>query len=232
MNIFDMNILAIDTSALTATAAVLSKGTLLGEISTTTSLTHSQTVMPMIDELLKKLSLDISDIDVFACSEGPGSFTGLRIGLGTIKGLAYGLGKPVVGVSTLEALAHNIAFTDCVISPVMDARRGQVYNALYRWNRDKLECIKEPRAISVEELCGELSEKTVFVGDGVKVYREKISELLGENAFFAPAQHQLQRAGSVAFAALSKESVSAAELTAIYLRKPQAEREREEKERI
>lgn len=224
-----MNILAIDTSALTATAAVLSGETLLGEISTTTSLTHSQTIMPMIDELLKKVSLDISEIDLFACSEGPGSFTGLRIGIGTVKGLAYGLEKPVVGVSTLEALAHNIAFTDCVISPIMDARRGQVYNALYKWNCGRLECIAEPRALPVEELCSELSKKAVFVGDGVKVHREKISELLGEKALFAPPQHCLQRAGSVAYAALDKEAVSAEELTAVYLRKPQAERERDER---
>ena len=228
-----MNILAIDTSALTATAAILSGDTLLGEISTTTKLTHSQTIMPMIDELLNKVSLDISDIDLFACSEGPGSFTGLRIGIGTIKGLAYGLGKGVVGISTLEALAHNIAFTPCIISPIMDARRGQVYNALYRWNGEKLECIKEPRALAIEELCGELTEKTIFVGDGVKVHMEKITELLGENALFAPPQHRLQRAGSVAYAALYQKECDAAELTAVYLRKPQAEREREEKiERI
>ena len=224
-----MNILAIDTSALTATAAVLCDGVLSGEISTTTKLTHSQTIMPMIDELLKKVNLDITDIDLFACSEGPGSFTGLRIGIGTIKGLAYGLGKDVVGISTLEALAHNIAFTPLVISPIMDARRGQVYNALYKWSGTKLECIQEPRALSLEELCGELTEDTVFVGDGVGVHREKITELMGERAFFAPPQHQLQRAGSVAYAALGKTAVKAAELTAIYLRKPQAEREREEK---
>ena len=224
-----MNILAIDTSALTATAAILADDTLLGEISTTTRLTHSQTIMPMIDELLKKVNLDISDIDLFACSEGPGSFTGLRIGIGTIKGLAYGLGKAAVGVSTLEALAHNLDVTDLVICPIMDARRGQLYNALYRYSGGKLECIKEPRALSIEELCGELAEKTIFVGDGVKVHKEMITELMGENALFASPQNQLQRAGSVAYAALSKEPVSASELTAVYLRKPQAEREREEK---
>ena len=224
-----MNILAIDTSALTATAAILSDDTLLGEISTTTKLTHSQTIMPMIDELLKKVSLDISDIDLFACSQGPGSFTGLRIGIGTIKGLAYGLGKPVVGVSTLEALAHNISYTDFTIAPIMDARRGQVYNALYHYNRGRLDCFCEPRALSLEELCGELAKKTIFVGDGVKVHREKITELLGEKALFAPPQHQLQRAGSVAYAALGKMPIDAAELTDVYLRKPQAEREREER---
>lgn len=224
-----MNILAIDTSALTASAAVLSGDKLAGEISTTTALTHSQTIMPMIDELLKKINMDITDIDLFACSEGPGSFTGLRIGIGTIKGLAYGLEKKVVGVSTLEALAHNIAFTDYVISPVMDARRGQVYNALYKWKNGKLECVCAPRALSVEELCSELTENTVFVGDGVRVYCDKILQLLGEKAHFAPPQHALQRAASVAYAALNKKAIDAASLTAVYLRKPQAEREREEK---
>lgn len=227
-----MNILAIDTSALTATAAILADVVLLGEISITTKLTHSQTIMPMIDELLKRVSLDISDIDLFACSEGPGSFTGLRIGIGTIKGLAYGLDKPVCGVSTLEALAHNIAFTPYTVSPIMDARRGQVYNALYKWQGESLFCTEEPRALSIEELCAEITEKTVFVGDGVKVHRDKIKELLGDNALFAPPQHLLQRASSVAFAAQGKKSISAAELSAVYLRKPQAEREREEKEGI
>ena len=165
-----MKILAIDTSALTATAAILSEDMLIGEISTTTKLTHSQTIMPMIDELLKKVSLDITDIDLFACSEGPGSFTGLRIGIGTIKGLAYGLGKSVVGVSTLEALAHNIDVTDLVICPIMDARRGQVYNGLYSYNGNTLECITEPRALSIEELCQELTERTIVVGDGGNVH--------------------------------------------------------------
>ena len=224
-----MKILAIDTSPLTATAAILSEDRLIGEISTTTKLTHSQTIMPMIDELLKKVSIDITDIDLFACSEGPGSFTGLRIGIGTIKGLAYGLGKPVVGVSTLEALAHNIDVTDLVICPIMDARRGQVYNGLYKYNDGRLTCIEEPRALSIEELCQELTERTIFVGDGVNVHKEKIKELLGNKAVFASPQNLLQRAGSVAYAALKKEAVSAEDLTAVYLRKPQAEREREER---
>lgn len=224
-----MKILAIDTSALTATAAILSEDRLIGEISTTTKLTHSQTIMPMIDELLKKVSIDITDIDLFACSEGPGSFTGLRIGIGTIKGLAYGLGKPVVGVSTLEALAHNIDVTDLVICPIMDARRGQVYNGLYKYNDGRLTCIEEPRALSIEELCQELTERTIFVGDGVNVHKEKIKELLGNKAVFASPQNLLQRAGSVVYAALKKEAVSAEDLTAVYLRKPQAEREREER---
>ena len=224
-----MKILAIDTSALTATAAILADGKLICEISTTTALNHSVTVMPMIDELLRKVNMDISEIDLFACSEGPGSFTGLRIGIGTIKGLAYGLEKKVAGVSTLEALAHNISYTDAVIAPIMDARRGQVYNALYKYDGEKLVEIAPPRALSVEELCEEISQKTIFVGDGVLAYKEKLIETLGDKAIFASPQNMLQRAGSVAYAALSKTPVDAEELTAVYLRKPQAEREREER---
>ena len=227
-----MKILAIDTSALTATAAILADGKLICEISTTTALNHSVTVMPMIDELLRKVNMDISEIDLFACSEGPGSFTGLRIGIGTIKGLAYGLGKKVVGVSTLEALAHNISFTDAIIAPIMDARRGQVYNALYKYDGDTLALVTSPRALSIDELCEEISEKTIFVGDGVLAYKEKIKEKLGDKAFFASPQNLLQRAGIVAYVAQSIPPIDAEELTAVYLRKPQAEREREEKERI
>lgn len=226
-----MKILALDTSAVTATAAIMSDGIIVAEESVTTALTHSQTIMPMIDELLKKASLTINDIDLFACSEGPGSFTGLRIGIGTIKALAFGCEKKVCGVSTLEALAHNVSFSPYVICPIMDARRNQVYTALYKSEDGNIICIKEPCALSIEELCSSLNEKTLFVGDGVKVYKEKISSLMGENALFAPPQHMLQRAASVAVASLSKEGCDAASLGVVYLRKPQAEREREEQKK-
>ncbi len=224
-----MNILAVDSSALTATAAVMADGQIKSEMSFTTSLTHSETVMPMIDEVLKKANLAINDIDLFACSEGPGSFTGLRIGIGTVKGLAYGLDKKVCGISTLEALAHNISYTDFLIAPIMDARRSQVYNALYKYENGVLITVTEPRALDVEELCNEIKERVIFVGDGVKVYKDKIAELLGDKAFFAAPQHCLQRAASVAFAALDRIPVSPEELSVVYLRKPQAEREREER---
>ncbi len=224
-----MKILAIDTSAVTATACIADENKTLGEISYTTALTHSQTIMPMIDELLKNLNLSSGDIDVFACSNGPGSFTGLRIGIGTIKGLAFGADKPVIGISTLEALSYNVPFSDCIISPIMDARRNQVYNAFYRFINGKMECILEPRAISIEDLALEVKEKTVFVGDGVLPYKEKLTELLGDNALFAPNNLCLQRASSVAAAAFGKEAIHPRELTAIYLRKSQAERELEEK---
>ena len=224
-----MNILAVDSSALTATVAVLKDGEIKGEMSFTTALTHSETIMPMVDEVLHKSGLTINDIDLFACSEGPGSFTGLRIGIGTVKGLAYGLGKKVCGISTLESLAYNISYTDMLIAPIMDARRGQVYNALYKYEDGKLVTVCEPMALSVEELCAEIDEKVIFVGDGVKVHKNKIAELLGDKAVFAMPQHCLQSAASVAYAATLKEPVNPEDLSVVYLRKPQAEREREEK---
>lgn len=223
-----MNILAVDTSAVTASAAVMRDGVIVGTVSFTNGLTHSQTIMPMVDYCLKGASMTAGDINLFAVSNGPGSFTGLRIGVGTIKGLAYACGKPCAGVSTLKALAYNIAPTDAAIVPIMDARRNQVYCAAYKYDGSVINELFPPAAVSIDKLCENLTEKTIFVGDGVKIYREKIKEIMKDNALFAPPQLCLQNAGSVCFAALSEESVSPEKLEVVYLRKPQAEREREE----
>ncbi len=224
-----MKILGIDTSALTASAAVMSENEIVGEVSFTNGLTHSQTIMPMIDYCLKGASLSVSDIDIFAVSNGPGSFTGLRIGIGTVKGLAYACGKMCVGVSSLTALAYNIAPTDALVVPIMDARRNQVYCAAYKYSSDILSELFPPSAKDISSLCSEIKEKAIFVGDGVKVYRERISEIMGNKALFAPPKHCLQSAASVCFAALNENTVSPEKLEAVYLRKPQAEREREER---
>lgn len=226
-----MKILAIDTSALTASAAVVEDGTVLGEVSFTCKLNHSQTIMPVIDFLLKGLSLAPSDIDLFACANGPGSFTGLRIGIGTVKGLAYGTDKPAAGVSTLEALAYNAAQSGKLIAPIMDARRNQVYTALYKYENGAMTEVMAPCAMDCGELCKLIKEDTVFVGDGVKPFREQISSLLGGLAFFPPDNQILQRASNIALAAANRQFLDAASLNAIYLRKSQAERERENSER-
>ena len=226
-----MNILAVDTAAVTASAAVMKDGLIAGQVSFTNGLTHSQTIMPMVDYVLKGAGLTAADIDLFAASNGPGSFTGLRIGVGTVKGLAYACGKDCAGVSTLKALAHNIGPTDRLIVPIMDARRNQVYTAAYRYEGGKIAEVSAPTAMGIEELCGGLTERVIFVGDGVRPYRNKITELLGERADFAPPQLCLQNAASVCAAALEEAPVSPQELSVIYLRKPQAEREREEREK-
>ena len=230
-----MNILSVDTSALTATVAIIKDGTLVYENNITNSLTHSETLMPMIDRGLKSVNLTVADIDLFAVSQGPGSFTGIRIGVSAIKALAYAVGKPVFAINTLLSLAYNLSVVENVpICPIMDARRGQVYNAVYKFCDNEVVEIIPPRALSIEELCSDITEKTYFVGDGVSVHKEKIKELLGENAVFAPTTLMLQKASSVAYAALlSDESkyLSPEAVEVVYLRKSQAERELEEKER-
>jgi len=222
-----MNILAMDTSSLTATVAVLTDEKLMGEFSVSNKLTHSQTIMPMTDTLLKTASMQISDIDVFAVSVGPGSFTGLRIGMATAKTFAQALNKPIIGVSSLEAIAQNISFTDAIICPIMDARRSEVYNALYKNGNE----ISVPRALHIEELLDELKDKkVVFAGDGVLIHKEKI--LKNENWCIAPEHLILPKASSLAYAALKRARNNDFDdlysLDPIYLRKSQAEREREE----
>ncbi|MCX7714477.1 MAG: tRNA (adenosine(37)-N6)-threonylcarbamoyltransferase complex dimerization subunit type 1 TsaB [Clostridia bacterium] len=233
-----MRILAIDTSSNVATAAVLEEGKLTGEYILNHKKTHSQKIMPMIDELLKSCELDVCDIDIFAAANGPGSFTGLRIGVATVKGLAHTAKKPIVGVSTLEAMAYNVLYSPYLLSPIMDARCGQVYNGLYRWNDADFREIKPPRALSIEECVGELlkqNSKVVFMGDGVPVHKDFISKAMGEQAFFAPAPFAYQRAGSVAQLAYEKalrgEVCNYLEFMPFYLRKSQAEREYEKREK-
>lgn len=231
-----MKILAIDTSSLVCSAAVSDDGALLGEYTLINGLTHSQKLMPLVDSLLKALSLSIKDIDIFAVTNGPGSFTGLRIGISAVKGFAFAEKKPVIAVSTLEAMAKNVQFTDCLICPLMDARAGQVYNAVYKKSGLSLKTVTPPRAVKIDTVISEMkalkNKKVLFLGDGVKPNLEKLKEL-GKAAVFAGFNNNSQRAASVALAAYEKalrgETVSADTLNAEYLRKSQAERERENK---
>lgn len=233
-----MKILSVDTSSNVATVAVTDDEKLVCEILVNTKKTHSQTLMPMIDSALKQSGLEISDIDLIASANGPGSFTGLRIGVSAVKGFAHAMDIPVVGVSILTAMAYNLPFCEYIISPILDARRDQVYNAVYKWNDGELNEICQPRALSVDELIGEFltsEKKVVFLGDGVSVHREYIKEKLGDKAVFAPVSANEQRASGLAAAAKKLydegKAVSCYELAPIYLRKPQAERELEEKEK-
>ncbi len=229
-----MRILAVDTSSAVASCAIVDGDKLVAEEILNNKLTHSQTLMPMIESVLKKSEMSIADIDRFAVVTGPGSFTGLRIGVSAVKALAHAVGKECVGVSTLEALAYNLPFSDKLISPIMDARRGEVYNAVYRFIEGKLEEVRPMRALPVEELLADIQsigEQTVFLGDGLPVFRDRIKEVLAENALFAPQNVNAQRASSVAVSAVNKECVNYIKLAPVYLRKSQAEREREEREK-
>ncbi len=233
-----MKILSVDTSSNVATVAVTDDDKLICEILVNTKKTHSQTLMPMIDSALKQSELEISDIDLIASANGPGSFTGLRIGVSAVKGLAHAMDIPVVGVSILTAMAYNLPFCEYIISPILDARRDQVYNAVYEWNDGEIKEICEPRALSVDELISGFltsDKKVVFLGDGVSVHKEYIKEKLGDKAVFAPVSANEQRASGLIAAAKKLydegKAVSCYELAPIYLRKPQAERELEEKEK-
>jgi tRNA threonylcarbamoyladenosine biosynthesis protein TsaB len=188
----------------------------------------------MIDEIVKMSETDLKTIDYVACAAGPGSFTGLRIGAATAKGLAHGLGKKIVPVPTLEALAYNVFGTEKYICPVMDARRQQVYNAVYKMEGRKLVAVLEEDTRIIDdvlEYVSSLDKEVIFVGDGVPVYKEKIEKI--ENAVIAPASCNMQRAACVAalaeiYAEEGKE-VDCGDFAPEYLRKSQAERELEEK---
>ncbi|MGN0382820.1 MAG: tRNA (adenosine(37)-N6)-threonylcarbamoyltransferase complex dimerization subunit type 1 TsaB [Eubacterium sp.] len=232
-----MRILAIDSSSLVASAAVTDDDILIAEYTVNFKKTHSQTLLPMIDELTKIINLDMNTIDAVAVAGGPGSFTGLRIGSATAKGFGLALNKPIINVPTLEAMAYNIYDTNKIICPIMDARRNQVYTGLYTFIDGKFTVINQQMAISVEELVSILNNKhesVIFVGDGIPVYRDILTDKLQVESLFAPSHLNRQRAGAVA--ALASDYYkhgrfeTAAEHIPQYLRQSQAERERQEKQ--
>ncbi len=229
-----MRVLAVDTSSNTATVAVMEDELLLGEYTINHKKTHSQKIMVMISQLLSDLELTIEDIDVFAAAAGPGSFTGLRIGVETVKALAHASGKQVVGVGTLEALAYNLPYAEHIIVPVMDARKNRVYTASYIWDDGELKEIGEPEGITIEECIDACSNfiDTIFVGDGVMPHKDYIIDRLGENAHF-PNVGGLSSASAVAALAMAKakrgEVSDYISLKPVYLKKSQAEQELEQK---
>ncbi len=231
-----MKVLAIDTSTAVAAIALMDDEKLLGEYSLNNKKTHSQKLMVMIKEIFKDLEIMPSDIDVFAASTGPGSFTGLRIGVTTAKAMAFATSKPVIGVPTLDALAYNVVTSSFIICPILDARNNQVFTALYQSKDGKLERITEYLGIPVDELVQLIKEKNktvIFTGDAIDLHRDYFITELSGNCEFSPLAMRLQRASSVAEIALkmAKEGKfeSSFELVPFYLRKSQAERELEKK---
>jgi len=231
-----MKILALDTSATVATVALLDGEEILAEQTINNGNTHSETVLPMIESALGSAGLSASDIDLFACSNGPGSFTGVRIGVATAKGLAFASDKPCVGVSTLEALAENLRLCGGLICPVMNARRSQVYTALFISDGKSVKRITEDSAISISELDEQLSkygEPVSFCGDG---YGITLSALEKTVANPVPVRLRYQSAASVA--EVAKRHFEAGEysddagLKVTYLRPSQAERELREKQKL
>lgn len=231
-----MKILAYDSTAKTASVALCENDSLLAEFTQNGGNTHSKTLLPMTEVLLKSMKTEIEDIDVFAISEGPGSFTGVRIGAATVKGLAHRSGKPCIGVSTLEALAMNLAFgEDKIIVPVMDARRAQFYTAGFKYIYGVLTRACEDEAVGFEPFLDgiQASGKRVYLcGDGYLQAKELIGDDL---SYITPERLRYQSAYSVAQAAYKKylagDRTSSDELRPTYLRLPQAERDRLNKER-
>ena len=232
-----MLILAFETTAKAGSVALLDETKLLGEHYQNTGLTHSQTLMVMAEDLLKQCGKTVSDITAVAVAEGPGSFTGVRIGVAAAKGFAWGGQLPCYGVSTLEAMAETLGIYQGYVCPCMDARRSQVYNALFYVNQGKLQRVKEDRAIALADLKEELqalSEPIFLVGDGSTLtYNTLSGEIPG---LVLPPEHRMhQRAGGVAIVAAGKlanrEPGDANALAPNYLRLSQAERERLERER-
>ncbi|MBQ5652839.1 MAG: tRNA (adenosine(37)-N6)-threonylcarbamoyltransferase complex dimerization subunit type 1 TsaB [Peptococcaceae bacterium] len=225
-----MIILSIDSSTPVAGIAVSDGMQLLGEITLNTKNTHSEKLMPLVKHLLDELALSVNDLDAIAVTQGPGSFTGLRIGMATAKGLAQGAGKKLIAVPTLDCLAQNLLHYPGIICPIMNAQKKQVYTAIYRSGRNKLERLSDYQAIAVEQLAAqlkELKEDIWFVGDGVAAFADMFQELLGDACRFADGHNILPRAGALAMLAAERASeerfddLYQAEL--IYIRKSEAE---------
>lgn len=223
-----MKILAVDSSAKSASVAVAENGRLISECFVNNALTHSRTLMPMVDNALSQADMTLKDIDAFCVNVGPGSFTGIRIGVAAVKGLAAADNKPCAGVSTLESTAYNFADENCIVCAAMDARCNQVYTALFRCDGSDVTRICEDKAISVDELGEELSqynEKIYLAGDGAEICFKAFGERL-ENAILSGENRRYQRAFGAALAAeKNNEFTDSALLAPVYLRLPQAERE-------
>ncbi len=232
-----MKILAVDTSSIVASCALINENKLICEYTLNHKKTHSQKLMPIIKEILVASEILPNEIDVFAASIGPGSFTGLRIGIATINGLAHASNKPVVGVKTIDALAYNIPYFDGIIVPIMDARRNNVYTGIYKQEDNEFNILKEQTVMNIDkliEILKERKEKIVFNGDGVITYKEKLIDELNVRAIFSPNNLNMPKASSVAEIAMIKaksgETQSYYDLKPEYLRKSQAERQYDEKE--
>ena len=232
-----MKILGLDSSGIVASVAIVEDDVLIAEYTVNYKKTHSQTLLPMLDEIAKMTELDLNSIDAIAVAAGPGSFTGLRIGSATAKGLGLALKKPLIAIPTVEGLAYNLYDISGLICPIMDARRKQVYTGIYRFTDHQLKVVEDQMAVPMETVIEKLNqygEAVTFLGDGVPVFHELIAEKMTVPYSFAPAHVNKQRAAAVA--ALGEiyyrqgKTETAMEHVPDYLRVSQAERERAERE--
>ncbi|GBE40471.1 tRNA threonylcarbamoyladenosine biosynthesis protein TsaB [bacterium BMS3Bbin09] len=225
-----MKILALETATIAGSVAIVddNKG-LIGEVRVDVKVAHSERLMPSVEWLLNASDLSINDIDAFGVSIGPGSFTGLRIGLSTAKGLAFSTGKPLVPVKTLDAFARTLVYCSYTICPMLDARKNEVYAGLYRWEDDLCKKIVPETAISPDELLNKIkgSGTILFTGDGTIKYRELIKKIIGKDAVFAPSYRMSPAASSVAEIAFEiieqNELPDPVSIIPFYIRKSEAE---------
>ena len=233
-----MKILGIESSGLTASIAVWQDDMIIAEYTTNFKKTHSETLLPMIAEVLERINIDVNEMDYIAVSEGPGSFTGLRIGAATAKGLGLATGKELVSVPTVEALAYNLYNVQGVICPIMDAKRDQVYTGIFEYEDGELKTLFNTDAVAITEIIDKINgfgKEVTFLGDGVPVYKDVINDSIKVPCRYAPANLAYQSASSVCVLAakMVKEGkvVGADMMRPEYLRLSQAERERMEKEK-
>ena len=231
-----MKVLGLDTSTMMTTCAVLDDENLLGEYSLNQDMTHSENLVPMIKEILDNLNLEVSDIDLYGVSLGPGSFTGLRIGIATVKSLAHVFNKPIVGISTLEGLAFNLVHGGPIV-PMIDARRNRIYTGIYKWQKGRLINILKPSIMEMEELL-ELLDKdynNIMVnGNGALLYKEKIENSLKDKVKISPISLNSCKAASIAELALlnrhEENQYNYYNIVPDYLRESQAQRELRKRE--
>ena len=223
-----MRVLAVDTATKICSVAVVENNALLSELTVNHGHTHSTHLMPMVDTLLSQCGLSVKDLDGFAITIGPGSFTGLRIGLSTIKGLAVATGKPAAGVSTLDALASQFPYAGCMICPMIDARKGEVYAAGYTYQDGTLRQIRPAMAVSPEDAVSSIAGTCLYVGSGARLYRDRITDAAGSRAVFVPAGQNDIRAATVGILGLQQLSqvqpTHLSQLNPWYIRASDAER--------
>jgi tRNA threonylcarbamoyladenosine biosynthesis protein TsaB len=222
-----MRVLGIDTSTKYAGVAIVEDGKLLAQSTLQFMASHSEKLLPEIAHLLEIMEIPLESIDYYAITVGPGSFTGLRVSVSTVKGLSFVTGKKVLPLSVLEVIAKGLPLVEYPICPILDARRKEVYSALFRWDNGKLIRLKDDSVLTPEDLINWIDEKTIFVGDGLSLYREKIVHELGQKAILADAFYGIPFPAIVAFLGEEKAKegkfISAEELSPIYLRKSEAE---------
>ena len=229
-----MILLCLDTSGPVAGVAIMENGNIRYEAMAVNSFTHSQSILPMVEEAYLRTGLQVENTDYFAVTVGPGSFTGVRIGVSTVKALAHAAGKTCIAVDALESMANGVSPFDGIICPIQDARAGQVYGAAFEGQTMQRLLSDEP--IKLEEYlekAAAFGKKMLFLGDGMPVHKAKIAEILGEKAVFAPAHLAFLRPAAAAQLAWEKQSeaVSYLDLQPLYLRAPQAERQKNLREK-